>query len=57
MIGLLQVKLLKVLVMIYSLMMIIFVNEDSYKVTFLNNELCIVSVDLININLDAVNFD
>ena len=57
MIGLLQVKLLKVLVMIYSLMMIIFVNEDSYKVTFLNNELGIVSVDLININLDAVNFD
>ena len=36
---------------------IIFVNEDSINVTFVSDEMGILSVDLNDINLDDVNFD
>ena len=36
---------------------IIFVNEDYNNVTFFSDELHILSVDLININLDEINFE
>ena len=36
---------------------IIFVNEDSINVTFVSDEMGILSVDLNDINLDNVNFD
>ena len=36
---------------------IIFVNEDYNNVTFFSDELHILSVDLININLDDINFE
>ena len=36
---------------------IIFVNEDSINVTFVSDEMGILSVDLDDINLDDVNFD
>ena len=36
---------------------IVFVNEDSDKVTFSSDNMCILSVDLNKINVDNVNFD